>query len=572
MMAPMFFLILGCDGPLSSTLPTETKDTGEDTGERTPAIQHCGTISADERWEADQRHRVTCNVEVESGTLTIAAGTTVEFDAGVELTVGAGDVPASLVVDGSAAGVIFVPRGEEAWAGLSFGPNAVGVSLSGLAMRTTTKGLVIDGAEVRIGSLAIDGASSGCGLTLEGGARLAEGSTGVMVTGAGTWAVCAEVASVDSLPAQASGYTGNGRDGVYLKGTQLTAPVTWENLGVPYVLADTVDVGGTAAEPAILTLTEGTALRFERDGALRFSRTGAASALHALGTAAEPVTLDAFEATTAGYWQGIDVSDGTESVQLVNVTVTAAGGKTAAIIVEDAPLLAQGLRIERSATAGLLLEGSATFAEGSADLTVHESEIALVVPPAAVPSIPSSGVDLSGNSTEAVKVAGVSAVATSGEWADLGLPYWIDDNIDINGTADAPALVSLNPGLELRFTNGKGIFVGKSGAAGLRVRGTEEAPVTMVPWSAYDPGAWAGVGIYDAAVDSEVVLEHLAIGYAGGTTLKGNLQITDASPMLSHVSLHDSLEWGIYVSGASDPILGDVTYAGNTSGECCGCP
>lgn len=59
MMAAMFFLILGCDGPLSSTLPTENEDTGEDTGERTPAIQHCGTISADARWEADRRHRVT---------------------------------------------------------------------------------------------------------------------------------------------------------------------------------------------------------------------------------------------------------------------------------------------------------------------------------------------------------------------------------------------------------------------------------------------------------------------------------------------------------------------------------
>lgn len=572
MMAPMLLLILGCDGPLSSTLPTQEEDTGEHTGERDPAIQHCGAIRADERWEADRRHRVTCNVEVESGTLTVAGGATVEFDAGVGLTVGAGDVPAALVVDGAAAGVIFVPRDEEAWAGVTLGPSAVGVSLSGLAMRTSTAGLVIDGAEVLIGSLAIDGASSGCGLTLEGGARLAEGSAGVMVTGAATWAVCAEVTSADSLPVQASGYTGNGRDAVYLKGTQLTAAVTWENLGVPYVLADTVDIGGTAAEPAILTITEGTALRFEGDGALRFSRTGAASALHALGTPAEPVTLDAYEATTAGYWQGIDASAGTESVQLVNVTLSAAGGKTAAIIVEDTPLLAQGLRVERSATAGILLEGSATFAEGSADLSVHESEIALVVAAAAVPSIPSSGIDLSGNTTEAVKVAGVSAVSTSGEWADLGLPYWIDDNIDINGTADAPALVSLNPGLELRFANGKGIFVGKSGAAGLRVRGTEEAPVTMVPWSAYDPGAWAGVGIYDAAVDSEVVLEHLDLGYAGGTTLKGNLQITDASPTLSHVSLHDSLEWGLYVTGSSNPVLSDVTYAANTSGDCSGCP
>ncbi len=572
MMGSMLLFLVACSEPLSSSIPSEGEDTAADTGERNPAVQHCGAVEGDQRWEADRRHRVTCTVSVERGVLTIAAGTTVEFDAGAGLSVGTGDLEASLVVDGATAGVVFSPRTTDAWEGVTFGPNTVGASISGLAVRTTTGGVKIDGAEVFIGSLAIDGASAGCGLTLTDGARLAEGSAGLSVAGAATWSVCGEVASADSLPGQASGYTGNGTDGVYLAGTQLTASATWEDLGVPYVLADTVDVGGTAGDPAILTITEGAALEFERDKSLRFSRTGAASALRAVGTTEAPISFAALGATSAGFWRGVEVYRGTSDVQLTNVSIASSGGKTAALSVEDTPLLAQNLVIERSGTVGLKLEGESAFAEGSSGLAIRESELALVLPAAAVPTIPSAGLDFADNAVAAIQVAGVSAVAASGTWTDLGLPYWIDDDIDIDGTADRPALVTLNPGVTLLFGNNTGIFVGKKGASGLRVQGTAALPVTMEPWSANDPGAWAGVAIYDAVMDEEVVLEHLVIGYAGGSVLKGNLQVVDASPTVRAVSLHDSLEWGLYISGSGEPVVSEVTYSGNGSGECSGCP
>lgn len=78
--------------------------------------------------------------------------------------------------------------------------------------------------------------------------------------------------------------------------------------------------------------------------------------------------------------------------------------------------------------------------------------------------------------------------------------------------------------------------MGKKGASGRRVQGTAALPVTMEPWSANDPSAWAGVAIYDAVIDAEVALEHLVVGYAGG------------------------------------PVVSEVTYSGNGSGECSGCP
>jgi hypothetical protein len=572
MMRHMLILLVACSGPRSSVLPQEDTAAEADTGVKVRAVEHCGDVEGDETWVADRRHKVTCDVSVLSGTLTVEAGASVEFAAGTGLAVGTGDDDAGLVVDGAAAGVVFGPLSTEPWDGVRIGASATGVALTGLSVRATTGGVRVTGAEVFVGSLAVDGASAGCGLTLDGGARLAEGSAGVTVSGAGTWSACVDTASAESLPAEASAYTGNGDDGVYLNGTAISASATWEDLGVPYVVSDTVDVGGTAGEPAVLTLSAGTVVQFERDRGLRFSRTGAASALHVLGTSEAPVELSARGASSAGFWLGLDVSKGATDVVLSNVSILGAGGKEAALVVADVPVFAEHLIVERSETAGIRLEGTAAFAEGSTGLVIRECDLPLILPAAAVPTIPVAGLSFLGNSTDAVQVAGVSAVDGSGTWIDTGVPYWVDDDIDINGTAASPAIVTLNPGVSLLFGNNAGIFVGKTGAAGFRVHGSAALPVTMEPWSANDPGAWAGVAIYDAAVDAEVVFSHAVIGYAGGSSLKGNLHVVDASPTIEELSLHDGLEWGLYVSGNSVPVVSGVTYSNNASGECSGCP
>jgi hypothetical protein len=94
----------------------------------------------------------------------------------------------------------------------------------------------------------------------------------------------------------------------------------------------------------------------------------------------------------------------------------------------------------------------------------------------------------------------------------------------------------------------------------------------MLPWAANVAGAWSGVGIYDAAIDETLLLSHVEIGYAGGSALKGNLHVDDAAPSLTAVSLHNGLEWGLYLAGEALPILEEVTFTNNVSGDCNACP
>ncbi len=574
MMAPMFVLLLAaCPGPIDSKTPDlPDPDTGDpDTGEEVTVLEHCGLVQADEVWKASRPHRVTCDVTIERGTLTIEPGTAVTFDERAGLAVGTGDYEASLAIDGTTDGVVFSRSGDQDWDGVVIGANAEAVSISGLSVRGTANGVRIDGAEVTIGSLAIDGASEGCGFTLEEGARLADGATGLTVTGAATWSVCAEVASADSLPAAASSYTGNTTDGVYLVGDEISRAVTWEDLGVPYVIAEVVDVAGTAGEPAVFTIGAGVEVLLDRDRGFRFSRSGDASAFYVEGTAEAPVRFASLGADTAGFWRGLSASVGTGDFSLRNVQLSGGGGDGGTLQSEDVDVYLEQVSIERSAGAAVRLEGEAAFVAGSVGLVVRESEVPVTLAASAVPSLPSSGLAFSDNEIDAIQVAGGSKVGDSGTWSDLGLPYWVVDDVEIDGTAEAPAVVTFAPGVALLFDNDAKILVGKTGAAGLRVEGTSSLPVTMLPWSANTPGAWGGIGVYDAAVDADVLIEHAEIGYGGGASLRGNIHAVDSAPTLRQVHLHSSLEWGLYLSDAV-PVVDGVTYADNTSGDCNECP
>ncbi len=568
-----FLLLFACEGPVGSRIPdAPDADSGSgDTGDGPAAIEHCGAIVVDETWRSAREHRVTCDVTVERGTLTIEAGASVLFDERAGLAVGTKDFEASLVVAGTEAGVVFARSGDQAWEGLVIGTSAQGVVISGLSLRGSGTGVRIDAAAVTVGSLAIDGVDEGCGLTLEGGARLSDESAGVTVTGATGWSVCGEVATAHTLPAAASSYSGNGTDGIYLSGDAITEDVMWENLGVPYVITEVVDIAGTAGAPAGLTIGGGTTLLFERDRGLRFSRTGDASGFVVEGTAAQPVVFDALGADTAGFWRGISASSGAAEVSLHHLSISGAGGDGGSLHVEDVDVLLDEVSIDLSAGAGLWLEGAARIHSDSAGLTVSGSELPVILPAAAVPTLPASGLLLSGNLTDAIKVTGEAAVTESGTWADTGLPYWVAGDVEINGTAMTPAVVTFAPGVALLFGNDSSIFVGKTGAAGLRAAGTAGEPVSMLPWSAFTAGAWGGIGIYDSAVDADVVFTHTEIGYAGGATMRGNVHIIDASPRLSDVRLHNSLEWGLYLGDGSSVLLSNVAYENNAEGDCNEC-
>ncbi|MBM4367950.1 MAG: hypothetical protein FJ102_17185 [Deltaproteobacteria bacterium] len=565
----MLFLLLACPSP-TDTRPVSVIDT-DDTGPGSEADEHCGTIESDTTWYATRAHVVSCDVVVARGTLTIEGGAEVSFDEGTSLSVGTEGYAAGLVIDGEEGGVVLQGTSDTGWDGIVVGELADGVAFRGAVLRGAASGVTVNGVEVEVRGLALDGAAD-VGLSLLDGARLAEEAEGLAITNAGGYPVVVDVSAVATLPALGSSYSENGSPMVLVEGDEIDASATWEDLGVPYAITDTVDVGGVAGEPAVLTVTEGAEILFDQGTTLRFSRTGSASQLVVEGTGDNPVRMAGLGADVAGYWAGIAIGTGASAASVSWLEISGAGESGgAALSLDDTDLWADHLSITGSEGDGLLMEGTAAFAPGSTDLAVSGCDVPLRLPGAAVSTLPLPGLSLAGNTRDAIAVDGSGKLTESATWASVGLPYWVIDNIELNGDAEHVAVLSIAAGATLLFDTGAGIFVGKDGAAGLVVDGTADAPVTMLPWSAYVAGAWAGIGVYGLADAASVRLSHVDVGYAGGAALRGAVHVDDSSLALDNVYLHDSLEYGLYLTGTATADTSTVTYANNTLGDCSGC-
>jgi len=580
-----FLPLSACDNEGEATPPVgSVDDTGggsggegtgddgssDDTGSTT--IEHCGLIEDDETWEAGSIHLVTCNVEVERGTLTLETGTEVHFERGTTMLVGSGDSPATLVVAGTADAPVRMrsddPSGEQGyWKGLQLQQNATDATLSYLVVQqggtTLRGGIHIEEATVHVDHVMVKDAES-CGLWLTKGAQLAEGSTDLTLTENGGAAACATVDGVHSLPSSGSSYTGNVLDQVTIEDTDLNESVTWSSLGVPYVISESVAVSGTAEDPTVLTIEAPNTLKFANNKRITFSGNGGASGLVVDGSADDPVLFTAQGAEIAGSWDGIAIEQGGLSGHLLlrHVTIEYGGSRLAAALhIEDSTMVLDTVTVQHSETAGIGLVGGAAFGEGSQGIVATDNARALFLPPNAVGSIPLTYLQLTGNEDDD------GEVIQSQTWPNLGVDYVVDTTVKVEGSAENPVTLTIAAGSILRFNNNKSLFVSKAGgAAGLMVEGTESSPVQFQPNSAYEEGVWGGIRFYDHAQDESCVLEHFEIAYGGGSNVEGAIHVVDSAPTLSNGWIHHSEEAAIYSDGGS-AVIESVTCNDNLGDE-----
>lgn len=572
-------LLAACGGLPPTETPTPTG--------LSPAAEHCGVIITPETWTtADSPHRVTCDVEIEGGgAVTVEAGAQVSFAAQTRLKVGVGGGAGILTVAGTAeAPVRFAGEGDATWYGLQIAAAAGAVTLDHLAIEDAgdlpggqpylIAPVAAFGAEVAARGLAIDGADT-CGLVLAEGARLAAGSTALHVAGGEGFAACVDPAAAASLPTADSTYGPNGTDGVLLLPDEpLTTAASWADLGVPYVVPTDLHLTGSLNAPAVLTLAAGVHVSFYGDAGLFIGEPGGATAggLVTLGTAEAPVRLDGWTGDGRGAWDGIVASAGTREADFDLRHTTLSGGGKLGYAGGALAALGTGPRVEvvtveGSRYAGFKLADGARFQAGSQGLTVRDCVEVGRIESAEADSVPELGAALTGNDLDQLLLTtggGVGVLTRSATWGDLGVPYRVLDRVEIDGTAQAPAVLTVEAGVEVRMDNDRSIVVGGSGAAGLVAAGTEAAPVVFTADASLSPGAWRAIYFAAETVDASASLTHVEVGYAGGEGFyrrQGAIIVEDASPTLTDVWIHHSACNGVAVYGeTSAPVLTDVTY------------
>jgi hypothetical protein len=469
-------------------------------------------------------YMVTTTLNLQAGVLTIEPGVVVGFEGGQRIRIASAG---RLQAVGTAQKPIRITGAQPQrgfWGGvlLENAPNAenrieyttieyagVAAGLSGAVQRAN---LMVNGSTTSLLNVTLR-ESAAYGLFMHFDASLGNrGGNTLTANALGAAHVSARNAH---LMDGGSTYSGNDVDAVVVDPTSSLTQgqvVTWAALDVPYRIKQVLSreafrIEGTAA----LTLEPGVAIEFEEDMAM-VARNG--GKLTAAGTSDRRILLTG-TGKVRGHWRGLGLS-ATDS-RLDHVVIEYGGG---AII---------GLGTQRPANLQVSTGGVGTTTKvGVSNTTLRESsgyglyarsiQVDLTdfsnnvltqntLGPAFVdaPIVDRlmQGV-YTGNSVDRIGVhTNAVPITTSATWRDLGVPLVLDGGINPTFLVNEGGSLTLQPGVQLRFTAGMGLTVNRGALSAV---GTATNPIRME-----GEGPWRGINVFEGAA----AFEHTKILGAG---------------------------------------------------------
>lgn len=543
------------------------KDATPDDSAVTEPAFHCGVLVGDSVWKkANNPHTITCDVDVNGGSLTIEAGVEVTVHPGLALRVAEDGTESQLAIEGTEdEPVRFVlglpPEDEEAgvepepWSGIALysavaEPRIAYTSIdrggdSGAALR-------VQGGELTAIGLTLTNAPLS-GLVLEENGRLSADSTGVTISGSGGAPVVVDATNAHTLPADGSAYTGNGLDAIEVMDGDILDEVRWEDLGVPYIVYRDVHIAGTTEAPAGLSVGGGTTLLFDEGASLVSSADGGSTTLELGEAGGNPVTLAALDGDENGYWTGVYAYPGTSVVALHNVSLSLGGGDEqtmAALWIEgDVEALLEDVTISGSANDGIMLTAGARLSPQSRDINVSNCDNYPITITAdqAHTLLPGTFTD---NGVDGARIL-EGTITESVHWEDLTAPYVIADTVYVEGRADAPALLTLDAGTNLLLDVGAGIALAEDGgAAGLIANGEPTAQVQLRALRADQDGFWGSITAYRGVAPGDLALHNTILDGGGGND-EAMVLVWDSAILVENVTMANSRDLGFELRGES---------------------
>ncbi|HWR61368.1 MAG TPA: hypothetical protein VN580_07120, partial [Clostridia bacterium] len=229
-----------------------------------------------------------------------------------------------------------------------------------------------------------------------------------------------------------------------------------------------------------------------------------------------------------GSWYGIRLLEGSVSGNIFNgCVISGAGipdgyegrGGLSAKSSQEAAFKVANTLISGSASSGLDLIGKVSLTPDSLGNIFKNNEFPARVSPYAAGSL-LPGTEILDNVNDIIQVFNGSAstlqadIIKSATWASLGVPYFIQDPFNIDGSFKE-AVLTLSKGITMTFGSGSGINIGKLGPGSLIALGTVIDPVTFTSFLGA-AGSWNGLHFFELAGPSSmmdgILLEHAVTG------------------------------------------------------------
>jgi len=390
------------------------------------------------------------------------------------------------------------------------------------------------------------------------------------------------LALIFSLPAVSFAET-------YVSGA-ITQDTTWTLAGSPYIVTGDVTVRYSTynSSTATLTIEPGVEVRFEPGTGLYVGYYGGRSknyygALSARGTAGYPITFTSNAPSPfPGDWKGIYFRNQTnDELSVLEHCVVEYGGHTydSNIYCADASPTIKSSIIRNSSASGVYLYGSSNPTIGGEDSgnIISDngaygiySENASPFPIISHNTISDNGsypirvgamMDVSnntctGNGAQAIEVV-AETVSADTVWKNEGVPYVVTADITVCYSTynSSTATLTIEPGVEVRFEPGTGLYAGYYGGrsknyyGALCAQGMAGYPITFTSNAASPaPGDWKGIYFRNQTDDASTFLEHCVVEY-GGHTNNSDISLSNAKPTIQYNTIRNSSHSGIYVDG-----------------------
>jgi len=319
-----------------------------------------------------------------------------------------------------------------------------------------------------------------------------------------------------------------------------------------------VECAVTVVQGATLSILPGTKVVFGPAGSISVADDATPSSFGAHGTAEAPVTFG--QAVVGSPWAGFSFGERAVDIGFSYATISGAGGD--ATIASNATLHADHLTIQDGLSAGVVLTG-AGFDDSSTALTITGLASKPVELDASfADTLPATDSAYTGNATDWIDVRG-DTLTESATWANLGVPYVLRGDVNVDGFAARPAVLTIDAGTTFLVGDGVSITVGTAGDAGLVVDGTTAAPVRFTAFGAAMGGYWGGLSLGRYTLPEYASVQHALLEWGGGNGAA--LSATDVDVLVNDVTLRSSVDAGFRLAGAAAFQTGsrDLTSTGS---------
>jgi hypothetical protein len=268
-----------------------------------------------------------------------------------------------------------------------------------------------------------------------------------------------------------------------------------------------------------LVIEAGTTIAFESDAGIEVGRDGS---IRAVGTSSNGIITLTGVDKVPGSWSGVYVASNDVKNEMVNTVIEYGGGSAFNsnddrgnfILYSRGKIRMENVTLSHSATFGFNAPYSSAELDQFDFIVAENNQTPVQVRVTHLAAITGGG-DFSGNTEDYVKVLAGFAPEGNYTWSALNVPILMqssDFGITTATTIPDKGNVTLEPGLEMRFSAGVGLRVIGNGS--LKAVGTPTNGITLAGLDEL-PGAWGGIEVrFTENVNNR--FEYVTISHAGG--------------------------------------------------------